>query len=64
MGFVVSAPAFPMVIFSHLAMVDNVTALCGLMVAISSLLSLIAFLMFSVAASCASRVCTGHGLGL
>ena len=61
---VVSTPAFPMVVFSHLVMVDDVTALCGVMVVISSLLSLLAFLVFSVAASCARRVCTGHGSGL
>ena len=35
---VVSTPAFPMMVLSHLAIVDDVTALCGLMVAMSSLL--------------------------
>ena len=61
---VVSTPAFPIKVFIHLAMVDDATALCGLMVAMSSLLSLLAFLIFSVAASYARRVCTGHSFRL
>lgn len=60
----VSMPAFPMMVFSHLAIVELVTALCGLVVAISSFVSLLAILKLFVAASYARSVATGHNLSL
>ena len=61
---VVSIPAFPIVVFDHVVMVDQATALCDLMVAISSLVCLESFLIPSVAASYARSVFTGHSLVL
>ena len=62
LNIAVSMPAFPMMVFSHLAMVEVATALCGLIVAISSFVSLLAFLLLFVAASYALNVATGQSL--
>ena len=56
----VSMPAFPIMVFSHLAMVEEATALCGLMIAISSFDSLLTSLRLLVTASYARNVVTGH----
>ena len=61
LNIVVSIPALSMMVFNHLAIVDDATALCGLIVAISSFSSLLSFRMLLVEAR---SVLTGHSLVL